>query len=863
MNYILKAYAIQDIGQRVSQEDSFFPAFLDPCHYDETSRDWSFYDGTPHTDDRLFILCDGMGGHDRGEIASRIVTQTMSKSLLEASSIEGTFSDEMIHNAVEEAFSVLRENDIPEEVKKMGTTMTVLKFHADGATIGHIGDSRVYHFRPATKDQPAHIVFRTQDHTVVNEMVRYGQMTLAQASHSPKKHVLSKAMTSSPTHKCTAEINHITDIKAGDIFMLCSDGIFENINDEGLCSLLTDPNDNDVQRIQHILHECIDNKDNHTAIIIRVVDIINTTDKMKADASLTPGTILQSKNFTYHIENVLGHGAFGITYLVNTSVSMRGQLGTIHTGVKVALKEFCMEKEMRREGSDLVAINPDSKVQIYADKFRQEASKLSMLTHPNIVRVLEVFEANNTIYYAMEYLAGGNLNEYATKKGGIPEIEAIEYIRQIGSALMYMHTNKMLHLDVKPANVMLIEDTNTVKIIDFGLAKRFEENGDPKSGANLGFGTPGYAPLEQVDGSIEHEFAPELDVYAIGATYYKLLTGQTPGMAVDVLNHGLNTLPLVKKNVSQQSIDAIKAAMEPIKTKRIKSIEAFLNMLPRVDDQSVFPDKQKNNIWKKIAIALIFVIIGMLGAYYAFHEDEANADVANSSSLQNDFEIEMIKVEGGTFTMGCTTKEYADADPDEQPLRRVKVSTFHIGAYEVTQAQWHKIMDKGKVSKSKNDDFPIFNVSWDEIQVFIERLNELTGRHFRLPTEAEWEYAARGGKIGISHRKMFSGDMNADKVAWHDLNSNHTLHKVGQLQPNELGIYDMSGNVWEYCSDWYGEYKGNNLTNPKGPKDGDFHVVRGGSCFSSSHHCRVTYRQDNSLISPSPDFGFRLAEDWE
>lgn len=856
MNYILHAYAIQDIGQRLNQEDSFFPPFIDPCHYDEIPRDWAFYDGTPHLDDRLFLVCDGMGGHDRGEIASRIVTQVMSKTILQSSSIEGTFNDATIRHAADKALEALAAEDIKSEVMKMGTTMTVLKFHADGATVGHIGDSRVYQFRPAQSSQPARMMFRTEDHTVVNDLVQSGQLTYAQARHSAKKHILSRAMMSAQDRKPEVEINHITDIRKGDIFMLCSDGIFENLTDEELCTLLTDPNDSDVRRIQRLLSVCNHNRDNRTAIVVRVVDIINTQDKMASDASLTPGTVLKSENYTYHIERVLGHGAFGITYLVNTSVSMHGQLGTIRTGVKVALKEFCMEKEMKRVGSDLVSLSEDSKVKLYADKFRREAAKLAMLSHPNIVRVLEVFEANNTIYYAMEYLPDGSLNDYVNRKNGLPEQEAIECIRQVGSALLYMHTNKMLHLDVKPANIMRVESSNTLKIIDFGLAKRFEPNGDPETSSNLGVGTPGYAPLEQVDGNIEHDFSPELDVYALGATYYKLLTALTPNTAIDVLNRGINAMPLVKKNVSQKSIDAIRAAMEPTKAKRLKTVDAFLNMLPRVDDETIFPEKKKVRVWRAVLLFGVLTVVCVFGLIYLFHGDDAEKAEQQMAVADKVLDIDMVKVEGGTFVMGCDSRDCPDAEDDEMPQHTVMLSTYYIGRYEVTQALWRMVMEDGKVGRSKNDDYPVFNASWEDVQTFIERLNKKTGRHFRLPTEAEWEYAATARGAG----SLYSGADAVDSVAWHSGNSGNRMHPVGKLHPNELGIYDMSGNVWEYCTDWYGDYEGKAQHNPKGPSTGHYRVMRGGSWNSTAHFCRSTCRQDNSMASSAQDMGFRLVE---
>lgn len=859
MNYNLNTYAVQDIGQRRRQEDSFYPPFLDPCHYDEIPRELSFYDGTAHTDDRLFIVCDGMGGHDRGELASRVVIQTMSRSLLRAASIEGAFHDEMIRQAVTESLHALSDHERVREGKKMGTTMAMLKFHAEGATIAHIGDSRVYHFRPAHQAQPAQILFRTEDHTVVNDLVAHGQMTVAEAMNSDKKHVLSRAMMSNQDREPEVEIHHISDIKTGDIFMLCSDGMYENMDDEAFCRLITDPNYSDVQRVQRLLHECIDNRDNRTAIIVRVQDILNTPDKMAPSASLTPGTVLSSDHYTYHVERVLGHGAFGITYLVNTSISMQGQLGTIHTGVKVALKEFYMEREMKRVGSELTIVTDEARVKLNAEKFRREASKLAMLSHPNIVRVLEVFEANNTIYYAMEYLPDGSLNDYVNRKGGLPEQEAIACIRQIGSALMYLHTNKMLHLDIKPANVMRVESSNTLKIIDFGLSKRFARNGDPETSANLGYGTPGYAPLEQVDANIEHDFSPELDVYALGATYYKVLTGVVPSPAIEVLNRGLNTMPLVKKNVSQKSIDAIKAAMEPTKAKRLKSVEAFIDMLPRVDDPTIFPERTDYRPWHTIALLMVFAAICLFGGFYMLHSDRSKEDAAmDNVTIDHHFDIEMVRVEGGTFVMGCDTLQNPAADADEAPLRTVTLSTYCIGKYEVTQAQWRAVMENSKINRSKNSNYPVFNPKWKDVQIFIRRLNKKTGRKFRLPTEAEWEFAARGGNFAQDY--PYSGAAEPDSVAWYAGNSGTTLHPVGQLQPNALGIYDMCGNVWEFCGDWYGQYEGDSLTDPTGPRRGECHIIRGGSFNSPAPSCRCTYRQDDSMLSPIPDVGFRLVE---
>ena len=566
--------------------------------------------------------------------------------------------------------------------------------------------------------------------------------------------------------------------------------------------------------------------------------------------------MLKSENYTYQIEKVLGQGAFGITYLVNTIVSMQGQLGTIRTGVKVALKEFFMHKEMKREGGELIEISPDSKVKIYAEKFRKEAQKLASLTHPNIVRVLEVFEANNTIYYSMEYLPGGSLNDYVNKRDGLPEREAIKCIRQIGSALLYLHTNKMLHLDVKPANIMRSDTTGALKLIDFGLAKRYVDNGDPESSASLGSGTTGYAPLEQADASNEMEFSPSIDVYALGATYYKLLTAHVPDSAVDVLNSGLSTMPLVKKNVSQKSIDAIKAAMEPLKAKRLPNVQEFLDMLPRVDDDTIFYEKKERKLKKRWLVAVLLTVLILLpSAYFLFFVKRKNTPL-QVAAFEKALNMEMVRVEGGTFMMGSDSVSDPMADSDERPLRKVNLSTFYIGRYEVTLRQWDAVMRHTTDGSSKNADFPVHNITWDDVERFIDRLNEETGREYRLPTEAEWEYAARGGRHAEEY--AYSGGKQPEPVAWFAENSNRTVHRVGGLQPNALGLYDMSGNVWELCSDYYGPYDTLDVKDPQGPEQGVYHVMRGGSCNSSPQSCRVTFRQDNSLMSGDAVVGFRL-----
>ena len=216
----------------------------------------------------------------------------------------------------------------------------------------------------------------------------------------------------------------------------------------------------------------------------------------------------------------------------------------------------------------------------------------------------------------------------------------------------------------------------------------------------------------------------------------------------------------------------------------------------------------------------------------------------------------MVYVEGGTFIMGATA-EQKNTEKREEPAHSVTLSSFYIGKYEVTQALWKAVMGSNP-SDWKGDNLPVEQVSWDDCQTFLRKLNAMTGNNFRLPTEAEWEYAARGGNRSRGYQ--YSGNNNLSDVAWYDGNSGNKTHPVGTKAPNELGIYDMSGNVWEWCQDWYGDYSSSAQTNPTGPSSGSYRVCRGGSWNFNASYCRVADRHH----FVTPDFriyylGLRLA----
>lgn len=219
----------------------------------------------------------------------------------------------------------------------------------------------------------------------------------------------------------------------------------------------------------------------------------------------------------------------------------------------------------------------------------------------------------------------------------------------------------------------------------------------------------------------------------------------------------------------------------------------------------------------------------------------------------NGINFKMIKVNGGAFNQGCNDEEaFYDW---EKGAHKVTLSSYYIGETEVTQALWQAVMGSNP-STIKNDNFPMIDVSWNEIQTFIGKLNSMTGYEFRLPTEAEWEFAARGGQKG--NRQSYSGSNNIDEVGWYSGNSMDKPHEVKQKKPNGLGLYDMTGNVWEFCSDWFGDFDTAPKTNPQGPIEGGLRVLKGGSWFVDAGMNNLNRRFFDAPDHKSPCNGFRL-----
>ncbi|MBP5547080.1 MAG: serine/threonine protein kinase [Bacteroidales bacterium] len=293
---------------------------------------------------------------------------------------------------------------------------------------------------------------------------------------------------------------------------------------------------------------------------------------------LQTGHTLQNGKYT--IERSIGSGSFGITYLASMRAQVSGSLGELETTIPVAIKEFFMsDLNSRAADGSLVEGAQNTLVANYRRRFRTEAQNLGkMKNHPHIVKVLDVWDENNTTYYSMEHIDGMSLDDYILQQGAIPEQQALPMFAQLADAVQYMHSQRMLHLDIKPKNAMVRKDGRVV-LIDFGLSKQYDASGEPESSTRVGGGTPGYAPVEQADFHDGKDFPVTMDIYALGGTLYKMLTGKVPPVASAIVSEGFPSGDLRNRHVSDTTIAVVKKAMSPSRHDRQQSVREFLDAL--------------------------------------------------------------------------------------------------------------------------------------------------------------------------------------------------------------------------------------------------------------------------------------------
>ncbi len=524
--------------------------------------------------------------------------------------------------------------------------------------------------------------------------------------------------------------------------------------------------------------------------------------------NLPEGHIIDER---YEIKEKVGQGGFGAVYRVFDR-NME-----IDKALKIIPEAIVSDKEAMFD-------------------LQSEAKTMITLNHANIVRVYDFHKTGSIKFIDMEYVDGKTLTEIKLEHPNkqIPETKVKELALKIAEGMAYAHENNVLHKDIKPQNIK-VTSKGDIKIMDFGIAETVRTSMSRIQNTSSS-GTLVYMSPEQIKGK---DVGKESDIYSFGAVLYELLSGHPPFYKGDINHQILNEKPELLDNISEKMNAFLMTCLQKEYRNRFKNFTLCL--------QSLANELQQKFSGSKIS----------------------DRPVADTVKPFAQLEIpEMVFVRGGTFQMGSN-----DGDSNEKPVHSVTLSDFYIGKYEVTQKEWQEVMGNTP-SNFKGDNLPVEKVSWYDAVEFCNKQSDKEGitrcysgsgknitcnfnaNGYRLPTEAEWEYAARGGNNARYYK--YSGSNTVGNVAWCEENSGKKTHPVGGKKANEIGIYDMSGNVWEWCWDWYSGYNSGSQTNTKGPSSGSLRVLRGGSWFRHDGYCRVAGRNRSIPDLSSANGGFRF-----
>lgn len=556
------------------------------------------------------------------------------------------------------------------------------------------------------------------------------------------------------------------------------------------------------------------------------------------------------------------------------SLIKKGGMGAVYLAKDQRFDTECAVKEMLVNST-----NPkDQKYMI--ESFKREAKILRNLRHPNIPVVLDYFTEVGRYYLVMDYINGKDLeavmDTYFDKI--VPEAIVIEWAKEILDALNYLHSQNppIIYRDIKPGNIMLRSSDKKIILIDFGIARTITPGSQT---LKTKIGTPEFAPKELFHGQSE----VRSDIYSLGATIHCLLTGKVPlapfefkpvkfynskvsvglekivmkALSMDLKDRYNSAKEMKEALLSLSSLSKEKVEQQSMNDNIGYSLHSF------ADSTQLKRDRSKNYIPLTIIGLGLFFLCIILVLLNSFSGKIDIKPIAESTSItitsdtvdpSSYIEPEMIKIKGGTFEMGS----YNGKD-NEKPLHKVTVSSFYIGKYEVTNKEY-RMYDSSHRTGWSDDDHPVEEVSWYDSVKYCEWLSNKTGKNYRLPTEAEWEYACRAG----STTEYYWGIFMNDSYCWYIVSSRndnfiYNSHPIGERLPNDWGLCDMSGNVSEWCSDWYGDYPSDSVTNPNGPSSGSYRVRRGGKWSDDADICRSAYRIIGSPNEGYNGNGFRLA----
>jgi formylglycine-generating enzyme required for sulfatase activity len=525
---------------------------------------------------------------------------------------------------------------------------------------------------------------------------------------------------------------------------------------------------------------------------------------------------------------VIGEGGFGRTFLAID---------------KQRLDTPCVIKQFLPQQSGSAALEKATEL------FKQEAFRLRDLgKHSHIPDLLAFFPQEGRLYLVQEFIEGKNLLDELEQKGKFSESEVKQILIELLPILQFVHDNKVIHRDIKPENIIKSSQTGALFLIDFGVSK--EVGGSVLSRVGTITGTPGYAPPEQLRGMV----FPNSDLYSLAVTCIRLLTGHFQKDDGDDLIFDSMRMQWTWKqyvSVSQELEIVLDKMLQDLPINRFQSAYEVLSSLEK---QIVSTSAQIQNS----SISLQGFIPNTISSRF----NPAISSTQNEN-LGNGVVLEMVAIPGGKFLMGSPEGQ---GDDSEKPQHQVTVPPFFMGKYPVTQAQWERVADLPKVkidlrskpSHFKGANLPVENVSWHDAQEFCARLSKATGKLYRLPSEAEWEYACRANTT----TPYYFGDTITTDLVNHRNKYGQTT-EVGKFPPNAFGLYDMHGNVWEWCEDgWHGNY----INAPIWPNDSipwissnNKQILRGGSWIDLRGLCRSACRNGNNAYYRCYDYGFRVA----
>jgi formylglycine-generating enzyme required for sulfatase activity len=537
----------------------------------------------------------------------------------------------------------------------------------------------------------------------------------------------------------------------------------------------------------------------------------------------------------YRMIGFLGAGGFGRTYLAKDIDR---------------LNQRCVVKQLAPNVQGTWEINKA------VELFQQEARQLQQLgQHPQIPSLDAYFEDNKYLYLVQQFVDGDNLLTLFQNQGIWQESQVKQLLLELQPVLKFIHEQKIIHRDIKPENIMRRRSDGLLVLIDFGVSKQLSGTVMSKPGTRIG--TPGYAPLEQMQGG---EAYPASDLFSLGATAFHLLTGVHPdglwtehgySWTANWQKHLKNPIDkglalILSKLLAKDIRPRYQSAEEVLRDFQRQSTPNFIHTLKRFDFDKVTVDVRGNITNRQQRQAQFF-----------------------RENLGSGAILDMVAIPGGRFVMGSPNTE-AERRDNETPQRTVNISPFFMGKYPVTQAQYQALMGNNPSHFKgffKSKQLPVEQVTWDDAVEFCRKLSQKTGKTYRLPSEAEWEYACRAGTTTPFYfGKTITPDLvNYDGnypygAAPKGLYRKQTTD-VGSFGPNPFGLYDMHGNVWEWCSDrWHDNYNG-------APSDGSswetgtghHRVLRGGSWDYNAVHCRSAFRDRNSADYRLRNWGFRVA----